>query len=188
MEILLNDLIKEVREKMDKSFSVVVSGFSKLRTGKASPLLLEDITVDAYGQLMPLKQLASISVPDPHSIVVHPWDKTVLEPIDKAIRKSELGLNPQSDGTILRVNIPPLSEERRKEMVKMAKKLAEEGKVAVRSIRRDFIDTLKAKEKSKELSEDIRIKGEKDVQKLTDDEISRIDDVLNKKEQEILTV
>ncbi len=184
----MKEIIAETKDKMGKSLQSVQSDFSKLRTGKATPALIEDVHVDAYGQAMPLKQLASISVPDPRMIVVQPWDKGMLSAIEKGILKADLGLNPQNDGNILRVAIPPLSEERRKDLVKHAKKLAEEGKVAVRSIRRSGIDSLKSMEKDKGISEDERIRGEKEIQKLTDDYIEQIDEALENKEQEILTV
>lgn len=188
MENVINDLMKSAKVKMDKTFGVVQQEFSKLRTGKASPALLEDLPVDAYGQAMPIKQLASISVPDARMIIIQPWDKGVMGEIEKAIQKSDLGLNPQNDGNILRVHIPPLSEERRQELVKVAHRIAEEGKVAIRSIRRDTIDTLKQKEKDKEISEDFRYKGEKDIQKITDEETEKIDQALKEKEEEILTL
>ncbi len=166
---IMNEIVAEAQDKMEKSVLSVQNDFSKLRTGKATPALVEDVPVDAYGQLMPIKQLASISVPDPRMIVIQPWDKGMLSDIEKGIHKADLGLNPQNDGNIIRVAIPPLSEERRKDLVKMAKKIAEEGKVAVRSIRRTAIDSLKKFEKDKDISEDNRIRGEKEIQKITDD-------------------
>ncbi|MFP4459224.1 MAG: ribosome recycling factor [Candidatus Zixiibacteriota bacterium] len=188
MENVIKDLMNSAKKKMDKTYGVVQSEFSKLRTGKASPALLEDLPVEVYGQAMPIKQLASITVPDARMIVVQPWDKGTMEPIEKAIQKSDLGLNPQNDGNIIRVHIPPLSEERRQELVKVAHRIAEEGKVAIRSIRRDTIDTLKQKEKEKDISEDFRYKGEKDIQKITDEETDKIDKALEEKEQEILKI
>ena len=184
----MNNVINEATEKMEKSVKSVAIDFSKLRTGKASPALIEDVPVDAYGQAMPMKQLASISVPDARMIVIQPWDKGMLEVIEKGIQKADLGLNPQNDGNIIRLAIPPLSEERRKELVKLAKRLAEEGKVAIRSIRRSAIDALKKLEKDKDISEDIKIRGDKEIQKITDSHIVMIDETLETKEQEILTV
>ena len=188
MELILKELLDDARSRMDKSISALVNGFRKLRTGKASPALVEDLLVETYGQSMPMKQLASISIPDPRMILINPWDKGTTKEIEKAILRSELGLNPQNDGNVIRVAIPPLSNERRGELAKIAKKQAEEGKVTIRSIRRDIIDTLKKMEKDKDISEDIRFHGEKDIQKITDDKIDKIDDYLKHKEEEILTL
>jgi len=185
---MVKDILKQTDEKMNKAVEVVRHEFVKIRTGKASTALLDDIKVDAYGTLMSLQQVANLSIPDVHTITIQPWDKAMIAPIDKAIQASNLGLNPVGDGTLIRVPIPPLTEERRKEMVKLIKKFAEEGKIAVRNVRRDGIEHLKKSEKAEHFSEDERKRGEGDVQKMTDRHIADIDGLVGLKEKEIMEV
>jgi ribosome recycling factor len=185
---MVKDILKKSGERMSKAVEHVSSEFVKIRTGKASIALLEGIKVDYYGTPTPLNQIGTLSTPDTHTISVQPWDKTVLPLIEKAILNSNLGLNPANDGTIVRIPIPPLTEERRKELVKLIKKIAEEGKISVRNIRRDEIEHLKKSEKEDHISEDERKNGETELQKLTDKNIKDIDALVAKKEKEIMEV
>jgi ribosome recycling factor len=185
---MLQKVFKETEDRMGKSLEAVKHELSRIRSGKASPALVDSLKVDAYGQSSPLNQLATISAPDPKSLVVQPWDKSIIGDIMKAIQKAELGFNPLQEGNIIRIPVPPLSEERRQELVKVCKRIAEEGKVAIRNIRRDANDSLKAGEKDKEISEDEHKKGNDEVQKLTDRFTKEIDEVVEKKEKEIMTV
>jgi len=173
---------------MDKAIQNLEKEFSKLRTGRASVTLLEDLKVDYYGTLTPLNQLASISTPDSRTLAIQPWDRNAFGEIEKTIQKSDLGLNPVNDGKIIRINIPPLTEERRKELVKVAKKYAEEAKIAIRNVRRDANDALKKKKNDKELTEDEMHRGQDEVQKITDSFVQKVDEVLNKKEKEIMEI
>jgi ribosome recycling factor len=173
---------------MDKAIQNLEKEFSKLRTGRASVTLLEDLKVDYYGTLTPLNQLASISTPDSRTLAIQPWDRNAFGEIEKAIQKSDLGINPVNDGKIIRINIPPLTEERRKELVKVAKKYAEEAKIAIRNVRRDANDALKKKKNDKELTEDEMHRGQDEVQKITDSFVQKVDEVLNKKEKEIMEI
>ena len=177
---------KDVKDKMEKAMTGLKSELSRLRTGRATPALLDGVKVEYYGSLTPLNQVANVSVPDPKLIVVQPWDQSAIAAIEKAIIKSDLGLNPQSDGKIIRVPIPALTDERRKELVKLVKKFGEDSKVSIRNIRRQANETLKADEKSKKISEDDSRKGQEQIQKHTDDYISQVDKVLESKEKEIL--
>lgn len=181
-------IIKTHEEKMQKAIEFLRVELSKIRTGKATTALLDGIKVEAYGQLMPLNQLANVSVADIHTLLVQPWDKSTLQLIDKAILSSELGLNPINDGNVLRIPIPTLTGERRKEYVKLVKKFGEESKIAIRNIRRDAIEQLKKAEKTEHLPEDERKKGENEIQKLTDKYIKIVDDLLAHKEKEIMEV
>lgn len=185
---MVKDILKSTSEKMDKAVEHLRNEFTKIRTGKATTNLLDGIKVDYYGTPTPLNQLGNVSTPDYHTITVQPWDKTVIPLIEKAILTSNMGLNPNNDGTLLRIPIPPLNEERRKEIVKLVKKFAEEGKVAVRNVRRDSIEHLKKTEKEEHISEDERKHAETEVQKLTDKHIKGIDDLLAAKEKEIMEV
>ena len=173
---------------MEKAIQNLEKEFSKLRTGRASVTLLEDLKVDYYGTLTPLNQLASISTPDSRTLAIQPWDRNAFGEIEKAIQKSDLGLNPVNDGKIIRINIPPLTEERRKELVKVAKKYAEEAKIAIRNVRRDANETLKKKKNDKELTEDEMHRGQDKVQKITDSFVQKVDEVLKKKEKEIMEI
>lgn len=186
--MMKNQILNETEDKMKKAVEVVRQELVKIRTGKATTVLLDGIKVDYYGSLVPLNQTANVSVGDIHTILVQPWDKSAIQAIDKAILASELGLNPISDGNVLRIPIPPLNEERRKELVKLVKKFGEEGKIAIRNIRRDGNDHLKKAEKEEHLPEDERKRGELEVQKLTDKYIQSIDHLLAHKEKEIMEV
>ena len=173
---------------MDATISNLANEFSGLRAGRASPSMLEPITVDAYGSRMPLNQLSNISAPEPRLLSVTVWDAGLAPAVEKAIRESDLGLNPQAEGTVIRVPVPDLSEDRRKDMVKVAGKYAEAGRVAVRNVRRDAIETVRKEEKGGTISEDERHQLEGDIQKVTDKHIATIDDMLSKKEADITQV
>ncbi|SDB28725.1 ribosome recycling factor [Desulfonatronum thiosulfatophilum] len=181
-------VLNDNRERMEKTLQSLDKEFKRLRTGRASSALLEGIRVDYYGTPTPLEQMASISIPDSRTIAIQPWDRAAFKDIDRAILKSDLGLNPVNDGKNIRINIPPLTEERRKELVKIAKKFTEEAKVGIRNIRRDANDTLKKQEKNKEITEDELRKIQDDVQKLTDEYIAKADEVFAAKEKEIMEI
>lgn len=183
-----NSLIKDAKQRMDKSVEAFRSEIAKIRTGKATTALLDGVKVDYYGTMNPLNQVGNVSVLDAHTISITPWDKSIVPVIEKAILASDLGLNPLSDGTNIKVPIPPLTEERRKELVKVVKKFGEEAKVALRNVRRDANEHLKKSEKNKELTEDQLKEAEKEVQKLTDEHITKIDDIIKHKEKEIMEV
>ncbi len=184
----MKELIKSADEKMVKSIDSLKSEFATVRAGRANPSILNKISVDYYGTPTPVNQIAAISVPDPKTIVIQPWDASVLKEVEKAIQTSDLGINPANDGKILRIIIPPLTEERRKALVKDIHKIAENSKVAIRNIRRDFMDKLKAMKKDSAITEDELKDGENQLQKTTDKFIKAVDDALKEKEQEILTV
>jgi ribosome recycling factor len=183
-----NQIIKDAKLRMDKTVDAFRAEISKIRTGKATTALLDGIKVDYYGTMSPLTQVGNVSVLDAHTISITPWDKSMVQAIDKAILSADLGLNPISDGTNLKIPIPPLTEERRRDMVKLVKKFGEESKVALRNVRRDANDHLKRTEKEKKLTEDQLKEGEKETQKLTDEHIIKIDDIIKHKEKEILEV
>lgn len=183
-----NELKKDVAHRMDNTVEVLKKEFSGLRTGRAVASLLDPIMVEAYGQVMPLSQCATVGVPEPRMLTVQVWDKGQLKAVEKAIRDSGLGLNPMADGQMIRVPIPPLNEERRKELQKVAGKYAEQARVAVRNVRRDGMDSLKKLEKDGHISEDEIKKHEKEVQGLTDETIKKIDDTLSNKEKDIMQV
>ncbi|CAN7147427.1 ribosome recycling factor [Caulobacter sp. BE254] len=181
-------VLSRYKDRMDKSVVALKEEFASLRTGRASASLLDQVMVEAYGSPTPLNAVASISVPEPRQINVNVWDKGVVVSVEKAIRNSGLGLNPVVEGQNLRIPIPPLTEERRKDLVKIAGKYAEQQKVAVRNIRRDANDDLKKAEKASVISEDELKKMETEVQKMTDEAIKRVDEALKTKEQEIMQV
>lgn len=181
-------LLKDVGRRMDGALEALRKEFAGLRTGRASASLLEPVKVEAYGNPMPLNQVATISVPEPRMITVQVWDRGMVKAVDKAIRDSGLGLNPQSEGQVIRVPIPDLSQDRRKELTRVAAKYAEEARVAVRKVRQHGMDALKRLEKDGEISQDEHRKVEKDVQHLTDEHIKRIDETLAQKDKEILQV
>lgn len=183
-----NQVIKDARQRMDKTIEAFRHEITKIRTGKATTALLDGIKVDYYGTPTPLNQVGNVSILDAHTISVTPWDKSMVQIIDKAILASDLGLNPVSDGTNLKIPIPPLTEERRKELVKLVKKFGEESKVALRNVRRDANDHLKKMEKGKELTEDQLKEAEKETQKLTDEHSNKIDEIIKHKEKEIMEV
>ena len=182
------ELKRKTTDRMSRTIEALKKDLSSIRTGRASLALLDGIMVNYYDALTPLQQLASLSVPESRQIAVQPWDAKVISEIEKAILKSDLGLTPSNDGKIIRINIPPLTEERRKQLVKMVKKKAEEAKVAVRNIRRDTNEELRKLEKEKHISEDIVKKSVDEMQKLTDSFIARVDEVLANKEKEIMEV
>jgi ribosome recycling factor len=180
--------VKETRVRMEKALEAMRREFASVRTGKASPAILEHVRVEAYETQMPLEQLSTISAPEPRLLVVQPWDKNLASAIEKAIRSSDLGLNPSNDGTVIHVPIPPLNEERRQELVKVLHKMAEEGRVSVRNARRIANDDIKAKIKDGELAEDQGHRQLDEVQKLTDDYVEKIDALLKIKEEEVMEV
>ncbi|QJT09164.1 ribosome recycling factor [Oceanidesulfovibrio marinus] len=184
----MQTILDDAMERMEKAIESLERDFSKLRTGRASTTLVDELKVDYYGTPTPMNQLASISVPDSRSIAIQPWDRNAFGEIEKAIQKSDLGLNPVNDGKLIRINIPPLTEERRKELAKIARKYSEDAKIAVRNIRRDANDAFKKKKNEKEISEDEMHKGQEDVQKLTDDYVANIDKVLENKEKDIMEI
>lgn len=183
-----NDLKKDLKHRMDTTLEVVKKEFAGLRTGRASVSLLDPIMVDAYGSQMPLNQVASVGAPEPRMLTVQVWDKGQVKAVEKAIRESSLGLNPATEGQMLRVPIPPLNEERRQELKKVAGKYAEESKIAVRNVRRDGNDQLKKMEKDGEISEDENHEYQDEVQKMTDGLIKQIDEALAHKQEEIMQV
>jgi ribosome recycling factor len=185
---MTDEILADAEERMKKAVTATKNEFTTIRTGRASIALFDRIMVDYYGTKTPLKQIASISTPESQLAIIQPWDKNALEGIEKAIRQSDLGLNPMNDGNIIRVPFPPLSEERRHELVKVVRKMAEEGRIAIRNIRHRARDDIKELEKEKEISEDEREKAEKKVQELTDKYIKEIDELLSYKEKEILEV
>ncbi len=184
----MNTMIKEAKEKMDKTIEAFRQEISKIRTGKATTQLLDGIKIDYYGSLSPLNQVANVTVMDAHTLSITPWDKTMVGAIDKAIMTADLGLNPLNDGTNIKVPIPPLTEERRKDLAKLVKKFGEDSKIALRNIRRDANDKLKKLEHNKELSEDLRHDAEADVQKVTDNHSKTIDEMVVHKENEIMEI
>ncbi|MFI3116064.1 MAG: ribosome recycling factor [Clostridia bacterium] len=184
----MNEQLKLCEEKMSKCIASVEREFDTVRAGRASPTILDRISVDYFGASTPINQLGSVSSPDPRTLIIQPWDTSVLKEIEKAIQTSDLGINPQNDGKIIRLAFPALSEDRRKEMVKLVSKYAEEGKVAVRNVRRDTIDKFKDMKKKSEITEDDLKTGEKDAQALTDKSIKEIDSLTAKKEKELLEV
>ncbi|OPX86211.1 MAG: Ribosome-recycling factor [Pelotomaculum sp. PtaB.Bin104] len=182
------EILEDAESNMKKTVEVVKKEFASMRAGRATPALLDKISVNYYGQPTPVNQLANITVPEARLLVIQPWDKNALREIEKAIMKSDLGITPTSDGTVIRLAIPQLTQERRADLVKVIKKKAEEGKVAVRNLRRDTNDHLKAQQKKGTISEDELKRNQDEVQKLTDRYIKEIDGILAAKEQEIMQV
>ncbi|UCH85829.1 MAG: ribosome recycling factor [Candidatus Latescibacterota bacterium] len=185
---MADEIIKHSEDHMNKSIESLRRELMGIRTGKANPGLLDNIKVMYYGQNVPLKQVANIAVPEARLITVQPWEKNMVPEIEKAIQASELGLNPQSDGTLIRLPIPPLTEERRKDLVKLVKRVGEESRVAVRNIRRDANEKLKKLEKNHEISEDEMHTRQDEVQKLTDKYVAMVDEVIAAKESEIMEI
>ncbi|HXA38575.1 MAG TPA: ribosome recycling factor [Phenylobacterium sp.] len=181
-------VLSKYRDRMDKAVTALKEEFASLRTGRASASLLDQITVEAYGSAMPINQVGAVSVPEPRMISVSVWDKALVISVEKAIRSAGLGLNPVTDGQNLRIPIPPLTEDRRKELVKVAGKYAEQQRIAVRNVRRDANEDLRAAEKAHVISQDEEKRLEADIQKLTDEAIKRVDEALKTKEQEIMHV
>jgi len=185
-EKMYDEILFDAEDRMNKSVETFSKELVKIRTGRATPSLLDGIKVEYYGSETPLKQVASISIPDPRTIAIQPWEKGISGAIEKAILKSPLGITPNNDGHFVRLNIPELTEERRRDLVKMVRKMAEEHRVAIRNVRRDANEHLKKAEKSSDITEDELKKGQDEVQKLTDDYVNKIDKVLADKEAEIL--
>ncbi|WP_136525798.1 ribosome recycling factor [Geomonas ferrireducens] len=185
---MIKDVIADMNVHMDKSIDSLRKDYQKVRTGRASTSLLEDVKVDSYGMLSPLNQVATLSVPEARTITIQPWDNKMIGPIEKAIMNSNLGLTPANDGKVIRLCLPPLTEERRKDIVKQLKRDAEEAKVALRNIRRDAIDKLKKLEKDKQISEDDLKRAEKDVQDGTNKYVAKVEEVLAHKEKEVMEV
>ena len=181
-------LITDLRRRMEGAIDALRKELGGLRTGRAAPSLLESVSVSAYGTTMPLNQLSTVSAPEPRLLVVQVWDRSMSKAVDAAIREAGLGLNPQSEGQVIRVPIPPLSEERRKELTKIAHKYAEQARVSVRNVRRDGLEALKKREKDRQITQDQHRKLDKDVQTLTDETIKKVDETLAGKEKEILHV
>ena len=184
----INSIKNDAKIRMDKTLESLKSDFGGLRAGRAHASLLDGIMVDAYGSMTPISQVGTISVPDARCLSVSVWDRGMAKAVEKAIQESDLGLNPVSDGQLIRIPIPPLSEERRKELVKVAGKYTEQSKVAVRNIRRDALDGIKKLKKDNEISEDEEKRYENEIQKFTDESIKKIDEVLAQKEKDIMQV
>jgi ribosome recycling factor len=182
---MLEEIYKETEEKMAKSCELLKKEFIKLRTGRASPGIVENIQVNAYNSILPLSQVASCMVPEPRLLMIKPWDRSLLPEIEKAILRSDLGLTPMNDGTVIRLNIPSLTEERRKNLVKLARRMAEESKIAIRNVRRSAKEEIKKDEK---ISEDDEKRADEKIQKLTDKYIEKIDKICGNKEKEIMEI
>lgn len=181
-----DEVLQTMKSKMEKAIQAYQKELNRLRTGRATPALLDGIRVDSYGTPMPIQQTASVTIPESRLITIQPWDKTLIEPIEKAIQKANLGLSPTNDGKVIRIAIPPLTEERRKELVKIVRKMAEECKITVRNIRREGNESLKKLEREKKLSEDDLHRASEEVQKVTDAHIEQIDRILEAKQKEIM--
>ncbi|MCK5012893.1 MAG: ribosome recycling factor [Candidatus Omnitrophica bacterium] len=184
----MKEILKETEGKMKKSIESAKREFSEVRTGRAHPGLIEGLHVDYFGTMTPFKQLASVSTPDPRTVMIQPWDPTVIPGIEKAILSSNLGVTPSNDGKIIRLSIPPLSDERRRELAKVVKEMAEKSRVSLRTVRRDANDKLKKLQNDKAISEDDYFKSHDDVQKLTDKYIKEIDDLLDKKSKSLMEI
>lgn len=184
----MKTVFETAKTKMGKTVNALVSEYGAIRAGRANPQILDKIQVDYYGTPTPINQLASVSVAEARVLAIQPWDKSVLKAIEKAIQTSDIGINPQNDGSMIRLTFPPLTEDRRKELVKDIQKIAENAKVAARSIRRDCIEKLKAMKKNSEITEDDLKDGEKEIQKITDNIIKEIDEISDKKQKEIMSV
>ncbi len=183
---MIDEIYEDTRVSMGKTITSLQNDFKRVRTGRASVALLDGIRVDYYGTQTPLNQMATLAAPESRLLTIQPWDTSVIKDIEKALLKSDLGLTPSSDGKIIRISIPPLTEERRKDLVKQINKMSEEHKIALRNIRRDSNDLLKAMKKDGDISEDDAFKAQDEVQKITDDHIQRVDEVTKEKEKEIL--
>ena len=184
----MKTVFETAKTKMGKTVNALVTEYGAIRAGRANPQILDKIQVDYYGTPTPINQLASVSVAEARVLAIQPWDKSVLKAIEKAIQTSDIGINPQNDGSMIRLTFPPLTEDRRKELVKDIQKIAENAKVAARSIRRDCIEMLKAMKKNSEITEDDLKDGEKEIQKITDNIIKEIDEISDKKQKEIMSV
>jgi len=180
------EILSELRQKMNKAVDALKKDFRKIRTGRASTALLDGIKVDCYDTQMPIDQVATISAPESRLLTIQPWDQTLMGSVEKSILKSELGLTPMNDGKIIRISIPPLTEERRKELAKLARKMAEDNKISIRNFRREANDMFKELKAEKEISEDALFRSQDDVQKITDEFIKKVDKTTTQKEQEIV--
>ena len=180
--------LKEFQRKMEKTLDVLASDFAAVRAGRANAQVLDRITVEYYGQPSPINQVGTVASPDPRTLVIQPWDGSLLKVIEKAIQTSDLGINPQNDGRVIRLVFPQLTEERRKELTKQVKKYGEDAKVAVRNVRRDAVDFVKKTQKKGEMTEDDQKKAEKDIQELTDKYIKKIDEMCAKKDKELMEI
>ncbi len=185
---MISEVLEELRERMQKSVEVLQDDLLSIRTGRASPALVDKLQVEYYGSLTPLNQLASVAAPEPRLLVIRPWDPASLPDIERAILKSDLGLTPMNDGKLIRLNIPRLTEERRRELVKVVSRRVEEARVAVRNLRRDALQDLKEFEKEKMISEDDFYRGKDEVQELTDEIIETIDEIGQRKEEEVMEI
>jgi ribosome recycling factor len=185
---MLEQVKKQAQQKMEKAIQVLKEDLKAIRAGRANPALLEKVTVEYYGSEMTINQVATISTPDPRTLMIQPWDKSVLNEIERAIMKSDLNLTPSNDGNVIRISLPPLTEERRQELVKLARKTGEEAKVAIRNVRRDANDEVKKLEKNGEVSEDAARRMQDEIQKLTDKFIKEVDKIVDNKEKEILEI
>ncbi|MFO7171531.1 MAG: ribosome recycling factor [Bacillota bacterium] len=185
---MVRETIRQAEEKMKKSVEIFRRDLASIKAGRATPALLDKVQVEAYGTVMPISQVATITAPDPRTLVIDPWDKSNMKAIEKAILNSDLGLNPNNDGKVIRLILPPLTEERRKELVKMIHKRAEEERVVIRNIRRDANEEIRKAEKAKTITEDESRRGQEEIQKLTDKYIKEVDQILAAKEKEILEV
>jgi len=188
IELTPEDVLSDVDYRMDRTLEAFRRDLGQLRTGRATPSLIENLAVDYYGSATPLKQIASISAPDARAILVQPWDKAALREIEKSLQRSEMGFNPSNDGTVITVPIPPLTNQRRQEMVKLLRRKAEEGKVSVRNVRRDGLETLRRLERDKAISQDQNRRAQEQLQKVTDGHTKQIDETASAKEAEILQV
>jgi ribosome recycling factor len=184
----MSSSLNNARERMEKALETVRREFSGVRTGKASPALLETVRVEAYGSMLPVNQVGQVSAPEPRMLTVVPYDKSLIKAVERALRESDLGLNPSNDGAMIRIPLPPLTEERRREYVKLLHRYAEEGRVAVRQARQHANDDIKKRQKDGELTEDEMRRSQDQVQKLTDEYVHKVDDLLKKKEAEVLEV
>ncbi len=185
---MLNEVYKETKQKMDQTIAAIEKQLGSIRTGKATVSLLDTVKVTAYGSDMPLNQVATLSAPEPSLLVVQPWDVSIIKDIEKGIQKADLGLNPMNDGKLIRLPIPPLSEERRKELAKKIGIIGEDGKTSIRNVRRESNDDIKELQKNKDISEDDEHRGLDEIQKITDEYIKKIDEHTNKKKEEIMQV
>jgi ribosome recycling factor len=182
----VKEILHDTDEKMKRAVEAMMREFLEVRTGRASPSLVEGIRVDYFGTFTPLKQLATISTPDARLIVIQPWDISILAEVEKAILRSDLGITPTNDGKLIRISIPQLSKERREELAKLVKKMAEDGRISIRTIRRDAVEAARNLEKDKVITEDDRFRAQDEIQKLTDRYIERIDQILKDKEEELM--
>ena len=185
---MVENIHKDITQRMEKALGVLKNEFSKIRTGRATPAILDSVKVDYYGTLTPLTQMATINAPEPRMLIVQPWDMSAIGEIEKAIQKSELGLTPQNDGKIIRLPIPPLTEERRKDLVKVINKFGEECRVNIRNVRRDGMEAVKKAEKDKAISQDDSKRAQEKVQAMTDDYIKKVDTLIASKSKELLEI